>query len=343
MKKTKVLVNGYGVIGKRVAEAVSLQDDMELVGVSDIAVDYRIKIAQSKGHNIYASTEEAVSKMKEAGIETKGTLSDVLKEVEIVIDATPKGIGAKNKTLYDNAGVKSVFQGGESDELTGFSFVAQANFDGARGKQSVRCVSCNTTGLTRVIHTLHKEGLVKKVRATLIRRGTDPWESHINGLINTVVPENKIPSHQGPDVETVLSGLDITTIAAKGPFNLSHMHTIFIELTRDVSLEEVIKLYKGAPRIAFVNTNEGVAGLNSVIEIMRDIGRKRNDMWEVAIWEDIMKVSERDFMVVYQVNNESIVVPENIDAIRALSDTSLSAEESIKKTDESLGIVKKFY
>ena len=35
MKKVKVGVNGYGVIGKRVADAVSIQDDMELVGICD--------------------------------------------------------------------------------------------------------------------------------------------------------------------------------------------------------------------------------------------------------------------------------------------------------------------
>jgi glyceraldehyde-3-phosphate dehydrogenase (NAD(P)) len=36
MKKIRVAINGYGVIGKRVADAVSLQDDMELVGVCEL-------------------------------------------------------------------------------------------------------------------------------------------------------------------------------------------------------------------------------------------------------------------------------------------------------------------
>ena len=31
----RVAVNGYGVIGKRVADAASLQDDMTLAGVAD--------------------------------------------------------------------------------------------------------------------------------------------------------------------------------------------------------------------------------------------------------------------------------------------------------------------
>ena len=39
MKKVKVAVNGYGVIGKRIADAVGLQEDMELVGVCDVMSD----------------------------------------------------------------------------------------------------------------------------------------------------------------------------------------------------------------------------------------------------------------------------------------------------------------
>jgi hypothetical protein len=31
-------LNGYGVIGKRIADAVNLQDDMELIGVNDVAI-----------------------------------------------------------------------------------------------------------------------------------------------------------------------------------------------------------------------------------------------------------------------------------------------------------------
>lgn len=37
MKKLRVAVNGYGVIGKRIADAVKAQQDMELVGVAQAA------------------------------------------------------------------------------------------------------------------------------------------------------------------------------------------------------------------------------------------------------------------------------------------------------------------
>ncbi|MFO7539153.1 MAG: type II glyceraldehyde-3-phosphate dehydrogenase, partial [Chloroflexota bacterium] len=36
IKKIRVAVNGYGIIGKRVADAVRVQPDMELVGVADV-------------------------------------------------------------------------------------------------------------------------------------------------------------------------------------------------------------------------------------------------------------------------------------------------------------------
>ena len=42
--KTRVAVNGYGVIGKRVATAVRLQTDMEVVSVADVCADWRLRI-----------------------------------------------------------------------------------------------------------------------------------------------------------------------------------------------------------------------------------------------------------------------------------------------------------
>jgi glyceraldehyde-3-phosphate dehydrogenase (NAD(P)) len=47
-KKIKVAINGYGVIGKRVADALQLQEDVKFVGVCDVISDWRIKIALKK-------------------------------------------------------------------------------------------------------------------------------------------------------------------------------------------------------------------------------------------------------------------------------------------------------
>ena len=62
--RVRVGVNGYGVIGKRVADAVALQDDMELVGIADVVSDWRIKVALQKGYPVFASTPDAAASMR---------------------------------------------------------------------------------------------------------------------------------------------------------------------------------------------------------------------------------------------------------------------------------------
>ena len=49
MKKIKVGVAGYGVIGQRLADGVALQEDMELVGVADVAPTLPIQALYEKG------------------------------------------------------------------------------------------------------------------------------------------------------------------------------------------------------------------------------------------------------------------------------------------------------
>ena len=67
-------VNGFGVIGKRVADAVALQDDMELAGVADISVDWRTRMATQKGFRLFAATEDHAKAMRNAGLDVAGNL-----------------------------------------------------------------------------------------------------------------------------------------------------------------------------------------------------------------------------------------------------------------------------
>lgn len=340
--KIRVAVNGYGVIGKRVADAVALQDDMELVGVADVATDYRVRVAVERGYAVFASDPAAGDEMNATGIPVGGTLDDLLAAVDIVADCAPKQLAAVNKDRYEAAGVKGIWQGGERHELTGYSFCAQVNYAGALHRDWARVVSCNTTALSRTMHALHSRGWVKRARVVLLRRGTDPWESHLNGLINTVVPETKVPSHQGPDAQTVIPDLDITTLAGAGPYNLSHIHFAMVETTRPVSLDELRQALWDEPRVAFVRAGDGLVALNSVIELMRDLDRPRGDMWEVAVWEDALASDGRELYLTFQVHNESIVVPETVDCFRALTAIETDGAVSIAKTDQSLGITKTF-
>jgi glyceraldehyde-3-phosphate dehydrogenase (NAD(P)) len=341
-RRIRVAVNGYGVIGKRVADAVRVQPDMELVGVSDIVSDYRVQAGAVLGLPIFASLSDKVDEMKAAGIPVEGTLHDLLEGVDAVVDCTPKGIGAKNLAYYREHGVKAVYQGGEKHSLTGHSFVAQANYQSAIGRDATRVVSCNTTSTVRTLLALRDAGLLKRARGVLIRRATDPWESDHSGIMNTIVPEKDIPSHQGPDAQTVVPDLDVVTIAAKAAHTQTHNHYWVVEMTRAASRDEVLAAFRAAPRIAFIRMKDGIVALNSTIELMKDLGRPRGDMWEVALWEDVLTVNGTELYYTYQVYNEAIVVPESIDAVRALVGSVQDGKESIRITDQALGMRRDF-
>ena len=341
-QKVKVGVNGYGVIGKRVADAVVLQDDMELVGVTYNHFDYRIGVAVEKGYPVYTCSRDRLPGDGQIPVDVSGTLDDLIDRVDIMVDCTAKGIGAANKCAYEKAGIKAIFQGGEKHDLAGVSFTAQVNYAEALNRQFVRVVSCNTTGLCRVMNALHKRAWVKRARAVLMRRAADPWESHKEGMINTIMPETRVPSHQGPDARTVIRDLNITTMAGTASHNLSHIHYAMVETTRSVSLDEVRRALAEEPRIAFVQSCHGLVALNSVIELMRDLGRPRNDLWEVAVWEDALAVDQGEIYMVFQVHNEAITVPEIVDAIRAMTGIESDGARSIEKTDRAMGITKYF-
>ncbi len=341
-EKTRVAVNGYGVIGKRIADAIILQEDMELVGVADVVSDWRIRVAVDKGYPVFAAASGANEAMRGGGIPIAGELDDMIGKADVVCDATPKKIAAGNLDRYRAAGVKAIFQGGEKHSLTGHSFVAQANYESALELDTTRVVSCNTTSIVRTLGALREAGLLKKARGVLVRRATDPWESDHGGIMNTVIPEQAIPSHQGPDAKTIIPDLDVITIALKAAHTTSHLHAWTVELTRPVSKGEVLEVFRSVPRIAFMRMDQGVVALNSTIEMMADLGRPRGDMWEVGLWEDNLTVNGNELFYNYQVYNQAIVVPETIDAIRALSGIERDGARSIAKTDAALGIVHEF-
>jgi glyceraldehyde-3-phosphate dehydrogenase (NAD(P)) len=341
--RVRVLVNGYGVIGKRLADAIVAQDDMELIGVADVVSDWRVKAAVEKGYPVYVAAPQAAGEMRAAGIPLAGDLDDALARADVVADATPKKVASANFERYKAARVKSVFQGGEKHSLTGHSFVAQANYASAVGRPATRVVSCNTTSIVRTLGALKAAGLLKKARGVLVRRATDPWESDHSGVMNTIVPEKTIPSHQGPDAQTVIPDLDVVTIAMVAAHTTSHLHAWNVELTYPVDRDEVLAALRAAPRIAFLRMHDGLVALNSTLELMADLGRPRGDMWEVGLWEDGLTVVGRELFYNYQVYNQAIVVPETVDAIRALTGVEADGAASIAKTDAALGVVHEFF
>lgn len=331
----KVAINGYGTIGKRVADAVSVQDDMEIIGVAKTRPNFEAFMAKNKGYDVFAP-EDRIKGMEKANLEVEGSIDDMLEGADVVVDCTPGGIGEKNKPIYEKAGIKAIWQGGEDHELAGCSFNAQSNYEEAIGRDFVRVVSCNTTGLCRVIKPLDDEFGVNKARVTLMRRAADPGDIK-KGPINAIVPNPiKLPSHHGPDVKTVLPGIDIATTAVKLPTTLMHLHTVNMELNTECTAEEIEALLATQSRVRFVG--QGITSTAEVMEMARDMNRPRCDMWENCVWNESITIYEGELYFFQGIHQESDVIPENIDAIRAMMEIEKDGTKSVAKTNKAMGI-----
>ena len=333
----QVAINGYGTIGKRVADAVRQQPDMEVLGVAKTRPNFEAETAIDKGFSLYAAVEEREHLFDEAGLEIAGSVDELVDEADVVVDATPSGIGAQNKELYEEYDTPALYQGGEDADLVDMSFNARSNFAEAADADHVRVVSCNTTGLSRVIAPLREAYGVEKVRATLVRRGGDPGQTD-RGPINDILPNPvTIPSHHGPDVETIFDDLDIDTLGMKVPATLMHMHSLNVTLEEEVDAAEVRELFEDESRLFLIPERMDIDGSGKLKEYALDAGRPRGDLWENCIWEESISTVGNDLYLFQGIHQESDVVPENVDAIRAVTG-SADAEESIETTNEALGI-----
>ncbi len=332
----KVAINGYGTIGKRVADAVSKQKDMQIVGVVKRTPDYLSRIAAEK-HKLYISDHNGIKGFEESGIRIHGTVEDLLNGCDIVVDATPEGMGDQNKELYRKHNVRAVFQGGEKETVAEASFNAYANYDEARGKNFVRVVSCNTTALIRSLFPIYSELGIKKVNATLVRRGTDP-NDHKKGPMNAIEPSFSFPSHHAIDAKTIIRDLNIDSMALKVPTTLMHAHVILVDLAKQASAKDILDIWGKYRRIKSFNSKDGYKSTAQIMDFAREIGRERSDLFELAVWKDSVHVNDGTLSYIQAVHQESIVVPENVDAIRAMTGNT-PKEESIRATDSTLGIV----
>jgi glyceraldehyde-3-phosphate dehydrogenase (NAD(P)) len=127
-------------------------------------------------------------------------------------------------------------------------------------------------------------------------------------------------------------------MAVKVPETLAHLHYWSVQLTRPASRDEILAAFRSTPRIALVRMDAGLVAINCIKEAMADLGRPRDDLYEVALWEDMLTVRGDELFYAYMVDNQAIVIPEVIDAIRALTDSGTGQEASIARTNTALDI-----
>jgi len=338
MTKPKVAVVGYGTIGQRLADGVARQKDMELVGVSDVAPTLALRALKEKGmpYDLYCAIPDNISLIEKAGIPVTGTLDELLKKVDIVLDATSAGIGQKNKELYYKYGLKAIFQGGEKNEVADVFFHGYANYQKGLGKQFLKLTSCNTTGLIRAVDCLDRAVGIEKVAITIIRRVADPGDYH-RGLTNALKVD-KAPSHQAVDLMTIMPHVEATGILVHTPVTHGHIITIVATPKKKITKEEILAQFNQHPRIRVVRLEDGFLGNASLFKYARDLGNPRGDMYEIAVWEETIVPSGDDIMFAINIPQEAVVIPETMDAIRASLEMQKDRLEAVGLTNQYLGM-----
>ncbi|MDZ7745349.1 MAG: type II glyceraldehyde-3-phosphate dehydrogenase [Halobacteriales archaeon] len=334
----QVGVNGYGTIGKRVADAVAAQPDMELVGVAKTRPNHEAETAVANGYALYAAIPERRELFNEAGIEVAGPVEDLVADSDIIVDATPSGVGAENRSaIQKNTTRPRRTRAAEDADLVDGSFNARSNFETVEGADHVRVVSCNTTGLSRLLAPLQEAYGVEKARVTLVRRGGDPAQTS-RGPINDTLPDPvTLPSHHGPDVNTIFPELNIDTLGMKVPATLMHTHSVNVQLETVPTAEDVRELLREESRLFLIATEYDIDGAGKLKEFAMDRDRPRGDIWENSVWEQSIAIEDDDLYLFQAIHQESDVVPENVDAVRAvLGETD--AETSIQRTNDAMGL-----
>ncbi|MBD3307312.1 type II glyceraldehyde-3-phosphate dehydrogenase [candidate division KSB3 bacterium] len=332
----KVGVVGYGVIGQRLADGVTLQKDMELVGVADVAPTLPVRALKERGmpYALYNAIPDNAGQFQEVGIPVSGTLEDLVQNVDIILDATSAGVGAKNKELYKKYGKKAIFQGGEKNEIADVFFHGYANYEKGLGQQFLKLTSCNTTGFIRAIDCLDREVGVKKVAVTIVRRVADPGDYH-RGLTNALQVA-KAPNHQCVDLMTIMPHIDATGILVHTPITHGHIITLVVTTKKKIEKDEALGYFQEHPRIRVVRLADGFLGNASLFKYARDLGNPRGDMYEIALWDETIVNSGDDIMFAINIPQEAIVIPETMDGVRAAMEMQTDRLEAVGKTNEYL-------
>jgi glyceraldehyde-3-phosphate dehydrogenase (NAD(P)) len=138
-------------------------------------------------------------------------------------------------------------------------------------------------------------------------------------------------------VKTIFPDLAIDTLGLKVPATLMHTHSVNVTLESEPSADEVRDLLAEESRLFMIRPGMGIDGAGKLLDYADDLGRGRGDLFENGVWSESVSMEGRDLYLFQAIHQESDVVPENVDAVRAMLGLA-DRESSMARTDETLGI-----
>lgn len=329
----KVFVNGYGSIGSRIAQFISDDKDIEVAGVGKYSPDEKVTDAISRGFKVYVPKDK-MDVFK--NFKVAGSIEDIVPNCDLIIDASPGGLGYVNKkTLYEPVNARAIFQGGE--KITGEKSVAQiifnsrVNYDKVFDKQFIMQGSCNVTGMGRIIQPLKEKygKRIKRLDATLLRRWADLDDTKTE--IKDSIEWTRKPHHDEDVKDYMGADTPLFIRVFKVPTRQMHVHLMDIRFDGPApSASEINDLYKNEYGVA---TLYGVKGTKDIRDFAESIKFHFKDTNMIHIHADLTEVQDDMVKITYSDDQTGIVVPENHLLMQAML-FKRSRADAFKHTEE---------
>lgn len=141
---------------------------------------------------------------------------------------------------------------------------------------------------------------------------------------------------------TIMPHVNATGILVHTPVTHGHIITVLATAKdgKKITKEMALEVFNKHPRIRVVTMEDGFKGNASFFKYARDLGNRRGDMYEIGLWADSIVESGNDIMYAINIPQESVTIPETMDAIRAAMKMQLTREEGTAETNKYLGIGK---
>ncbi len=326
-------MNGYGSIGSRIAQFIADDKDIEVAGVGKYSPDEKVADAISRGFKVFVPKNK-IDSFKNYRI--AGSIEEIIPSCDLVIDASPGGLGYENKKkIYEPSNARAIFQGGE--KITGEKSVAQlifnsrVNYEKAFERQFTMQGSCNVTGMGRIIQPLKEKygKRIKRLDATLLRRWADLDDSKTpvkDSIEWTAKPhhDEDVKSYMGADTPLFIR-------VFKVPTRQMHVHLMDIRFDGPApSVSEITDLYKNEYGVA---TLYGVKGTKDIRDYAESIHFNFKDTNMIHIHADLTEVQDDVVKLTYSDDQTGIVVPENHLLMQAML-FKRPRDEAFKHTEE---------
>jgi glyceraldehyde-3-phosphate dehydrogenase (NAD(P)) len=308
---TRVFINGYGNIGRRLAGAISKDKEIHLVGIAKYSPDERTQEAVRNQFDIFVPKEK-ITEFTNKQYRINGPIEDAVAQCDLVIDAAREGGGYLNKMkLYDPLNKPAIFQGGE-DRHGRYSVAdiihnSRVNYEKAGSRTYVIQGSCNVSGMGRIIQPMVENFGDDIIRydVTLIRRWADLEDSK---QVKDSIEWDANPHHQD-DVKDFIPNANLYVDAYKVPSRMMHLHQMSVRFKKKAPRKEaIVETFRNEFGIAILSSATGTA---QVRKKAMESDFPYGDTNMVHIHQDVVRVEDDTVKIPYSDDQTGMVIPEN--------------------------------